>query len=54
MEHESKDVDSIVKSLTDKTTLEVNESRKKVIEMFYNHLEKDYKRNEEKAKTIKE
>ncbi len=53
MEHESKDVDSIVKSLTDKTIMEVNESRKKVIEMFYNHLEKDYKRNKEKAKTIK-
>ena len=53
MAGEFKDVDSIVKSLTDKTAIEVNEARKKYIEMFFKHLEKDYKRNKDKAETIK-
>ena len=53
MASEPKDVDSIVKSLTDKTAIEVNEARKKYIEMFFRHLENDYKRNKDKAETIK-
>ncbi len=53
MASEPRDVDSIVKSLTDKTAIEINESRKKYFELFFKHLEKDYKRNKDKAETIK-
>ena len=53
MASEPKDIDSIVKLLTEKTAIEINESRKKVIEMFFRHLEKDYKRNKDRAETIK-
>ncbi len=53
MAGELKDVDSIVKSLTDKTAIEVNAARKNLIEMFFKQLEKDYKHNKVKAETIK-